>query len=175
MEFERNPGEERSAGTEWPRASTLSRLPGQTTVVLAAHPQCPCTQASLDELADLVMKSPVPIRGYVLFLRPSGLDSSWVHTVLWEQARKIPGFLPIEDLDGREADIFRATTSGHVLCFDGLGSLRFSGGITSARGTRGESAGKASLLSLLAQGTTSVSRTPVFGCPLEDHERQVIR
>ncbi|HVR83414.1 MAG TPA: RedB protein [Planctomycetota bacterium] len=170
MGYDRQAGKEISVATEWPRTSALVHLPGQPTVILAAHPKCPCTEASLLALADLVARSPVPIRGYVLFLRPTDLASSWAHTELWDQASKIPGFLPLEDVDGREARLLGATTSGHVLYFDGQGSLRYSGGITSARGSRGESAGKNSLLALLTYGKTPLDRTPVFGCPLEDHE-----
>jgi hypothetical protein len=175
MNYERRPGDVHPQVVHWPLASALRPIYGQSTLVLIAHPKCPCSAASLDELADLVASSPGPIHGYVLFMRPSDLDPSWAHTGLWERARKIPGFQPVEDVNGREARLFGAATSGHVLAFDSQGVLRFSGGITGARGARGESAGKASLRALLTTGTTALARTTVFGCPLEDREGSEVR
>jgi hypothetical protein len=137
---------------------------------MVAHPRCPCTGASLDALSEVILKGPAPLRGYIVFLRPEGLPSSWAHTPLWEQARTIPGMIPVEDPEGRDAGLFGATTSGHVFLYDAQGTLQFSGGITSSRGAHGSSAGQDSILSLMAQKPCGFSRTPVFGCSLQENQ-----
>ena len=168
MAGDRRPGRETSAPGVWPRESTLLPFPDGTMSVLIAHPKCPCTQASLDQLAQIVSRSPRPLRGYVLFSRPAAVPSSWARTALWDRVSEIPGFTPLEDVDGREAHRFGAATSGHFLLYDSKGALRFSGGITSARGAQGESAGMNSALAYLTTGACPFSRTPIFGCPIDD-------
>ena len=39
---------------------------------MLAHPMCPCTRASLDELAEALARSKASARIYVLFIRPTG-------------------------------------------------------------------------------------------------------
>jgi hypothetical protein len=116
----------------------------------------------LDALAEVILKAPAPLKGYIVFLRPEGLPSSWAHTPLWEKARTIPGMIPVEDPEGREAGFFGATTSGHAFLYDAQGTLQFSGGLTSSRGAQGDSAGKDSLSSFIAQKSCGFSRTPIF-------------
>lgn len=135
---------------------------------MAAHPKCPCTRASLDELAAILTRSPKPVTCYVLFWRPPELPGAWARTSLWDKASEIPGVMPVDDVGGREALRFGATTSGQVFLFDRAGALRFSGGLTSARGAVGDSAGATSLSRYLQTGTLPFSRTPVFGCPLTE-------
>jgi hypothetical protein len=168
MAVERRPGRETCVPGVWPRESSLLPFPEGATSVLIAHPKCPCTRASLDQLAQIVNRSPRPLRGYVLFIRPSEVSSSWARTPLWDRATEIPGFVPLEDVDGREAHRFGAATSGHFLVYDSGRTLRFSGGITSARGSQGENAGMSSALAYLTNGSCPHSRTPVFGCPIDD-------
>jgi hypothetical protein len=172
MDFETRPGDDAVVPSKWPNQSKLHPVPGQPTLIMMAHPKCPCTDASLDELADLVRNAGTPILGFVLFDRPSGLPSSWTRTPLWEKARGIPGMTPVEDPEATEARLFGATTSGHVFLYDAQGTLQFSGGITSSRGARGESAGKTSLLSHVTRGSGDLTRTPVFGCPLRERQER---
>ena len=40
--------------TIWPAMSSISRVPGRTTLVMFVHPQCPCTRASLSELEQII-------------------------------------------------------------------------------------------------------------------------
>jgi hypothetical protein len=172
MSFERRPGKETAVSSSWPNESTLRPIAGQSTLVMIVHPKCPCSGASLDELADLVLKSPNSLRGYILFEKPEGVPSSWPRSPLWQKASGIPGMIPVVDSEEKEAPLFGASTSGHVFLYDAQGVLQFSGGITSGRGTRGESAGKASLFSYGDRGIRSFSRTPVFGCPLVDSRQR---
>lgn len=170
MDGERRPGAELPPSESWPQKSMLQRSGTWATLVMIAHPKCPCTRSSLDQLAEIVGRAPHTIKGYVLFTRPRELPSTWSHTSLWERASEIPGFTPIEDPDAAEAHLFGAGTSGHVLLYDADGQLRFSGGITSARGITGESAGKSSIQAYLATGKSPFVRTPVFGCSVDDSD-----
>ncbi len=169
MEVERQPGPEAAGRANWPANSRLQPFKGESTGLMIAHPRCPCTRASLDELADVIRRAPTPMRGYVLFLKPADLPSSWTRTTSWEKVLEIPGWIPIEDPEGEEARLFGATTSGHVFLYDPRGRLQFSGGITPGRGVRGGSVGKDSLLSFVTPGNSGITRTPVFGCPLHEN------
>ncbi len=170
MEEERRPGVESSVPRAWPQGSTLRLSPGLATLVMIAHPKCPCTRASLDQLVEIGSHAPGAIRGYVLFSRPPELPSSWARTSLWEKVAEIPGFTPLEDSGSVEARLFGATTSGHVLLYDAKGALRFSGGITPSRGSTGQSVGRSSIQEYLKTGKNSFLRTPVFGCSVNDSE-----
>jgi len=162
MDDERRAGPETVATGQWPAASGL-RLDGPT-LVMVAHPKCPCTAASLDQLADVASR--VPFRGYLLFVRPDDLPTSWAHNSLWSRSSEIPGLTPIDDPGGRLADLFGGATSGQVFLYDRQGALRFSGGITPGRGVSGDSAGRDSLLAWLRNGAAQFARTPVYGCPV---------
>lgn len=103
---------------------------------------------------------------YVLFDRPVGTSEDWVTSDLWRSAREIPGVHAVRDDDGLEARRFGAVTSGQTMAYSPRGDLVFSGGITKARGHFGESAGRATLVSLARGEAATPHRPPVFGCLL---------
>jgi hypothetical protein len=72
----------------------------------------------------------------------------------------------VRDDDGVEAARFRATTSGTAALYDARGRLLFTGGLTSARGHEGDSAGLQRIASLLRTGQADRSDAPVYGCSL---------
>jgi hypothetical protein len=164
--YDNAPGVSANAPVRWPAASVLARTPGQSTLVLLAHPQCSCTPASLAELAEVLARAGARPRTYVLFLKPVGVSSAWEQTELWKTAASIPGVTLVRDDDGREARRFGSETSGQTLLYDGNGTLRFSGGITGSRAHAGDNAGRRSLVALLSGGQPDRAATNVFGCPL---------
>jgi hypothetical protein len=150
----------------WPERSELAPDAGGPTLVLFAHPRCPCTRASLGELEILLAAAPGRLRAHVVFARPAGVPARWEQADLWRQAAALPGATVRADEGGAEARRFGARTSGHALLFDADGRRQFSGGLTRARGHAGDNAGRAALLAL-ARGTVPAhTRTAVFGCPL---------
>ena len=159
------PGPDRATTDQWPAAAAALPRRG-VTLVLAAHPKCPCTGASLEQLARVVTRASGPVTAYVLFTRPEDVSPSWARTRNWTHAAEIPGVTPMDDAGGRLARAFGAATSGHCFVYDADGVLRFSGGLTAARGLEGDCAGSASALAALRSGTPPFARTPVFGCPL---------
>ena len=158
------PGRSGQAPEHWPASLPVHLKPGRSTLVMLAHPHCPCTRSSLAELARLTARGDADV--WVLFLRPEGAKEGWEKTGLWDTAAAIPGVQVLADEDGTAAKAFGAETSGHVLFYDATGTLRFSGGITPARGHEGPSAGGDSILAALLGNAPIQNHTPTFGCPL---------
>lgn len=164
--YERTPGVAAAALPQWPADSPVRRATDRATLVMLAHPHCPCTRASLGELARLMAQAQGRVTAYVLFVKPSELPDGWEQTDLLASAAAIPGVSVVRDDEGVEAGRFRAATSGQTMLYDAGGKLLFSGGITSGRGHEGDNAGRAAVVSLLTAGGAGQSETPVFGCPL---------
>jgi hypothetical protein len=136
------------------------------TLVMFAHPQCPCSRASVVQLDRLMARSGQAFNAQVFFLLPAGMNESWSKGSLWRQAAGIPGVRVAVDREGREAALFGAATSGHCVLYDKEGNLLFQGGLTPARGHEGDSVGADAVLQLLKQRGAEVAVAPVFGCGL---------
>jgi hypothetical protein len=160
------PGVAAAALEQWPADSRLRHATDRATLVMLAHPHCPCTRASLGELARLMTQAQGRVTAYVLFVKPPGLPDGWEKTDLLAAASAIPGVTVVRDDEGVEAGRFRAATSGQTVLYDAGRRLLFSGGITGARGHEGDNAGRAAIVSLLTADEAGRSETPVFGCPL---------
>ncbi|MCY1030419.1 RedB protein [Corallococcus sp. BB11-1] len=165
--YSATPGIAQAKVARWPEATRLTRQAGRPVLVMLAHPKCPCTRASVTELAELMAHAGGRADAFVLFLRPEGLEDGWEQGELWRAAARIPGVTVLRDPGGLEAKHFGATTSGHVVLYGADGLLRFSGGITVARGHEGESPGRMALERVLREGGEG-GDTPVYGCALED-------
>lgn len=160
------PGQPASAPEHWPSDSQIPFDGQRATLIMFAHPRCPCTRASLGELEKLVARRPDDATCWVVYFEPPDADGNWEATDFPATASAIPGVHVIRDVDGREARRFGARTSGQTLLYDSGGTLRFSGGMTFARGHAGDNDGRASIESLLAEGVPHLNQTPVFGCPI---------
>jgi hypothetical protein len=166
--YSSTPGVTGVAPKHWPAEAPMQLQPGRETLVMLAHPHCPCTRASLAELERITARGDVDT--WVLFLRPENAQAGWEKTALWESAAAIPRVKPVADLDGNGARAFGAETSGHVLFYDANGMLRFSGGITAARGHEGLSAGGEEIIALMRGSATGQGTSLTFGCPLHSSE-----
>jgi hypothetical protein len=155
----------------WPAHSRLERH-GRPTLVMFAHPRCPCSRASVAELARLMAALPDHPEAYVLFVHPHGVSGDWDQTDLWRSAAAVPGVTVLSDDDGIEAARFHALTSGITLVYDGEGRLLFRGGVTSSRGHEGNSFGRERIISLLTTGKADRTDSPVFGCALGPGQRE---
>jgi hypothetical protein len=164
--YESTPGAAAAAPGMWPAASSIKPDAKRATLVMLAHPHCPCTRASIGELALLMTQAQGRVTAYVLFVKPAGFSDKWVQSDMWSSAAAIPGVTPVLDDDGTEAGLFHAETSGQTVLYDATGNLLFSGGITSARGHAGDNAGRTAIVSLLTSEEAEERGTPVFGCPL---------
>jgi len=151
---------------EWPRESRIRPSPDLATLILLAHPQCPCTRASIEELDRLMARLDGRLVAHVLFVTPTDAPDGFERTDLWRSAAAIPGVDVVRDEDGVEARRFHAPTSGQVILYDAAGRLRFSGGITAARGHAGDNLGRSAIVELLEGDSPTATATPVFGCSL---------
>ncbi len=163
--YENEPGPATTAPATWPTESKVRRAINRATLIMLAHPRCPCTRASIGELARLMAQAQGRVTAYVLFVKPAGTTDDWEKTDLWQSAASIPGVTVIVD-DGTEARRFQAVTSGQTSLYDVQGQLLFNGGITASRGHSGDNAGRTAIVSLLSTRDADTTETPTFGCPL---------
>jgi hypothetical protein len=151
----------------WPGSSALVKDHNRLTVVMLAHPQCPCTRASLGELAIAAAQAAGRLDIHIVFLESPAFE---LESDLWRSARAIPGANVIADPDGVEIRKFGVNASGHTLAYDAAGRLVFSGGVVSARGHAGANRGREAIVELAHHGRSSVTTAPVFGCALQSRE-----
>ncbi len=164
--YANSPGPTPQAPPQWPTDTSIRLSEHGSTVILFAHPKCPCTRASIGELEKIVARFPHSISPWVVFFKPTGADESWDQTDLRTTALAIPGVQVITDLDGVETHRFNATTSGETVLYNNRGELQFNGGITLARGHAGDNTGRSAIEASLADTLPACHQTQVFGCPI---------
>lgn len=164
--YEFTAGGDAGAPKAWPSASSIPREAGQPTLVVFAHPRCTCTDATMQELEEVMAHTQSNVKVFVALFTPHDADEEWTNTAIWRRAAAIPGVIILKDEDGREAQRFNASTSGRTMLYGSKGELLFDGGITGSRGHVGENAGSDALISLLSQCAAANTTTPVFGCQI---------
>ncbi|TWT78181.1 hypothetical protein Pla123a_09710 [Posidoniimonas polymericola] len=132
---------------------------------VAAHPKCPCTLATIAELARLMRHVEPEVACRVLIYTPEANADGWMETALVRAARRIDGVEVVADPGGEQAELLGVRVSGGVVLYDHAGAPRFHGGVTAARGHEGASVGGAAIRSLVA-GREAPAHAPVFGCEL---------
>ena len=165
--YENAPGPAATPPAHWPSDSRIHLATDRATLVMMTHPHCPCTRASIGELARLMAQAQGRVTAYALFLKPAGSYDDWEKTDLWQSAASIPGVNVVVDDGGVEARRFHAVTSGQTVLYDAEGRLLFSGGITGSRGHSGDNAGRSAIVSLLNTGEAEAGgdlrlRLPAF-------------
>jgi hypothetical protein len=164
LKYENAPGKAGLVPSDWPANSGIPLAADRPTLVMFAHPQCPCTRASISELASIVAHTQTKARVFVSFYTPRNAGEDWRKTDNCRSAAQIPGVTVLSDVDGEEAERFGAETSGHAFLFDPDGRLLFNGGITESRGHSGDNAGKSAIVSLIDNRAVTRAQTFVFGC-----------
>lgn len=137
------------------------------TLVMAVHPRCPCTRASLSELQRLEADLKGQLIIHLLVYTPTqGSDPAWARDA-FDTLRRF-GFSDRAEIDynGSKANQLGCLTSGSVVLFSPDGEPKFWGGITSSRGHEGPNRGVDAVRSIVAEGLQGSSSTPVFGCPI---------
>jgi hypothetical protein len=162
------PGTVGEIPSNWPAGTQIALDKNRPTLIMFAHPHCPCTRATLGELDLLMAKCQGKVSAQVWFIKPAGTTADWTNSDLWHSAVKIQGVTAHWDENGVETERFHAETSGQVVLYNPQGRLIFRGGITIARGHSGDNAGRTELMTML-QGRAIVEAkdaTPVYGCAL---------
>jgi hypothetical protein len=166
LRYGNTPGAPASPPSRWPAAVGVALAENRFTMLVFAHPQCPCSRASIGELSRIIASHGDRVEVTVLFFSPSSLPAAWTKGDLWRSAAAIPGVRVWADREGSAARAFGARTSGEVLLYDTAGRLRFQGGITASRGQSGDNAGRGVVEALLHGQVTGARTARVFGCAL---------
>jgi hypothetical protein len=166
LRYSNTPGQAAQPPAEWPAGAVVQPSQNQSTLLVFVHPQCPCSRASIGELAGIIASCKDQVRTTVFFSVPPGKSLDFTHTDLWASAASIPTVRVLADPDGAEARHFGVRTSGQVLLYDRRLRLAFNGGITAFRGHSGDNDGKDAVVSLLRGQQPRRHTTPVFGCAL---------
>jgi hypothetical protein len=169
--YESTPGRAGRETARWPADCLIPLASSCDTLVMLAHPRCPCTEASVAELSKIMARCQGRLEARVLFYAPPHTVGDWAKTSLWKSAEAIPKVQVFADRGGREAARMGAETSGQVLLFDPSGRLLFKGGITGARGEEGDNLGSQAVAALVTGGKAAQTRSLVFGCPILDRRR----
>ena len=143
------PGDAGSPTDRWPKESRIRFDATRPNLLIFLHPRCPCSRASLAELARVMARGRDRLTARAVLLEPSGVPDGWADSDIARDAAAIPGVLAFRDEGGDEARRFGAATSGHVMLYDAAGRLHFSGGITPARGHEGDSLGRDAVIDLI--------------------------
>lgn len=160
------PGHSSAAPMILPAGTTLRGESARMTLVVVLHPKCPCTRATITQLAQvlsLVDDSTVSV--CALCYLPERCSADWALGDNYRRIRSIPGVRVQIDPGGREAQRFGANVSGQVLLYSRSGNLLYTGGVTGARGHEGYNSGQQALCRALRSGVRMPS-APVYGCTL---------
>ncbi|MFU8828066.1 MAG: hypothetical protein ACNA8P_01375 [Phycisphaerales bacterium] len=149
-------------------AAFIPENSSRSVVLLFVHEKCPCSRASVQELArHSKLHEAAEIR---IFLSGPGssVEGGWSIRELIES--RLPQARIIPDTEGGYALQFGARTSGHAVLYRASGELHFSGGLTPSRGHMGPCSGRSAIETLVSgaalSGPTSTDAAAVFGCPL---------
>src|SRR5262249_48201959 len=162
--YEYTPGTAAAPPLVWPVSAPVRRSDGVAQLLLFLHAQCPCSRATVRELARLMARRKVAAT--VIVYHPPIAPGAGAGNDLAQAAREIPGVRLIDDPQAHVAQLFGAATSGQVLLYDAQGRLQFAGGITAARGHDGDNGGIDALVAILSGQPISRPTFPVFGCSL---------
>jgi hypothetical protein len=139
-------------------------------LVMALHPHCPCSKASVGELTKIYSHANNRIKITVLAFKPKDEPDSWIKSSTVSSLAKMNPRIVV-DADGAAAKRLGLGTSGEVLLYSPNGKLLFSGGITSARAHAGDNLGEDTILELVQEGHSHVNSTEVFGCPITEQSK----
>ena len=160
------PGPVAPLDVPWPLGSAIEPAIDRPTALIFAHPKCPCTQACIQQFQRIEARHPDAFEAIVVFTLPESDQEDWTSTRLVQQARNLRNARVVFDSGGREAARFKAAVSGQVLLFAKDGHLRYSGGVTPARGHEGDNAGQEAFEHALAHPDGKAASFPVYGCAL---------
>lgn len=162
------PGEALAAPAHWPASTTLPLDEARPTLLLFAHPNCPCTRATVRQLASVERVRLGSVRAIVVLSGPAVDDDA--NASLAAAAAPLLRAEVVLDPSGEEARRFGASTSGHVALFSTRARTLFSGGVTPGRGHEGRCESLDSLNRALRDGAPAPDAYPVFGCPIFNAE-----
>lgn len=164
--YKAQPGPAGAIHKKWPDSVTITPDAFKYTLLVFTHPKCECSDATLEELRNVLEENPDHLNVRVFFYHPQGTSADWSKGALWEKAKKIAGAEVYDDEGGIMARFFGAKTSGQTYLYNTRGDLMFAGGITQNRGHIGDNKGRRAIANVVKSGTPSSDFTNAFGCGL---------
>src|SRR5207302_10314677 len=70
LRYSNTPGRAGTPPAEWPRGASVPPPRDRAALLVFAHPQCPCSQATMEELARIVANAREKLDIYVFFYAP---------------------------------------------------------------------------------------------------------
>lgn len=164
--YGKTPGLPGKPAEGWRLPEPMRADDGRPTVVLFAHPRCPCTRATFSELERIQRLESGLFAIRVVFFEPEDADEVWRSTDLWTRALAWRDTRVIPDPGGRLGVDAGAETSGTIAVYDASGAVRFWGGITPARGHEGASPGQYAVRQAVRGRDPDSPTTSIYGCAL---------
>lgn len=150
----------------WSPPPEIDRPNDRPTLILFAHPKCPCTRATMAAVERLQREAHAAFATRVVFFEPVDADPLWRRTDLWSRAGRLADAKSVADPGGVITAGAGVVVSGCVALLDPDGALLFWGGITPSRGHEGESIGLTAIRSILRGHEPGRHRAPIFGCDI---------
>ncbi|MBI1247724.1 hypothetical protein GC197_07715 [bacterium] len=166
MVYHNSPGARSDGNPVWQENPLVALDTSRDNLLVFIHPKCPCSQATLSELARIQADCGDRLRIGIAVYQPD--EENWSDTPVVRQALDIPKAHVFADPNGELATLFGAETSGHVMLFSTQGIRTFSGGITPGRGHEGNSLGREAIRQYVSQNEIICDTTHVYGCPIVD-------
>lgn len=180
LRFEKTPGATSDAPPAWPTGVPQSGEAGLPTLVVALHPRCSCSRASLHQLEEAAQGFGSSYNALLLIYEPKdaqaeGNGGGWQNDVLYREAQRALHAQVVSDVDGALAAKFGAQTSGEAMLYSasdqsGERRLLYAGGVTGGRGMDGANNGINALTRAFNQRRFAAGQ-PVFGCALTSFQR----
>ena len=158
-----------AGGVDAPPTEEAAALPARTNtapfrLVVAVHPKCPCTSATIGQIERILADAPGRLTCTVLAYQPAGAAADWLDTKSIRTSRERLGAEVIADADGAMAQRLGMSVSGSVVLYSPEGTAEFFGGLTSARGHEGDSSGKDAVTAIVLGKPALYTMAPVYGC-----------
>lgn len=163
--YSQTPGEAGAAVPVLADPVAIDPDPNRPTLVMYLHPRCPCSSASVEELARLQRRLDGRFATRVVFSVPADLPEGWHESSLWARVGRLADCQRIVDPRGELTRRAGAATSGTVGLYAADGRLVFWGGITPSRGHAGDNLGSDAIAGYFNKQSHR-PRADVFGCPL---------
>lgn len=167
-QYEGTPGASGNVAPSWPEASRVTRAKDRFTLILAIHPRCACSRASVAQLNRVVARCGERLAVRVLDWIPSDANADWGGSRVLGALASAPNIEVFHDRGGVEMHRFNVVTSGHALLYNGAGRLVFSGGLTASRSNSMDNAASESVIAWVLGASRTAGESPVFGCVLID-------
>lgn len=156
------------APSQWPAGLDLQVESARPTLVLALHPKCPCSRATVAELANVVARTGGRASLLVLCQQPADAAPGWDKTSLMDDVGRLPGVRVVRDFGGAAALRLGTLTSGEAVLYSPAGQLLFRGGLTPSRGHRGACDAQDALADAILHGTPAPRQFTAYGCPIQN-------